>query len=321
MVRQAIKVRTRGGVAPSVIGWHGIYLEVPAEWNLAAVSGDMPQGNLRADGPEDIHVRVRWQRSKKTPDLEKVLDRYLRSLEKASKRRKIGFEVERDFRLPLRREDAKRKTTYFSWKGDAKAIGQIWYCRACGRVTIAQVDGPLKRNLTLIASQVLSTLDDHAVDGVHTWAAYGLSAEIPADFGLAGQPKLLSGYIQLRFERGRTNVTLDRFAMAEIVLKSRTIEEWVVQQYAKVHRPYKLLSEAVEIRGHSGVVVTGSVRDFRDRVKASMGRMFRLKSATEFTQFAWHCPDTNRILSVVALHSKEEAGLAEEIAASFVCHT
>lgn len=339
MPQSAAKKSIRLHTSPSIVGWNGIYLEVPSEWNLSAASGDMAQGHIRIDGPGEMHVRVRWNRVKKKPGpegVQRILNRYLKGLEKGSRRRKLKFESNQDVRLTIQSEGAKRKPLFFSWQGrdiqsgstgqskakaaESQAVGLIWYCAACGRITIAQVDGPIRRSLTQVASQILGTLDDHAVEGCHTWAVYGLAAEIPADFVLSGH-KLLSGYIQLRFTKGQSSIQLDRWAMADVALKNVPLQRWVNSHFAKVLRGFNWSKEDADIRGHKGLALTGTIRGIRDRIRAVAMSAVRLRPANRLTQYSWQCEETNRICSVQVIHSKEEAGLAEEIAASYVCHT
>nr|MDQ2731686.1 hypothetical protein [Armatimonadota bacterium] len=237
-----------------------------------------------------------------------------------------------DIRLPVGSDGAKRKPLFFSWQArdkesgskskapESQAAGLIWHCEACGRITIAQVDGPMRRNLTQIASQVLGSLDDHAVEGCHTWAVYGLAAEIPADFILSGH-KLLSGYIQLRFTKGQSSIQLDRWALADVVLKNVPLEKWVGGHYSKLLRGFDWTKGDAQIRGHEGLTLTGTVRSIRERIRAVAMSAVRLRPANRLTQYAWQCEETNRICSVQVVHSKEESGLADEITASYVCHT
>ncbi|HET6381832.1 MAG TPA: hypothetical protein VFJ58_00440 [Armatimonadota bacterium] len=317
MAQLANKVEPRRFRSPSLIGWNGIYLEVPPEWNLALVAGGMEQGHLRVDGPNDVHVRVKWKRVKGKADLKRNLDRYLKLVRRKSK---AGFEINHDIRLPVQRDRADRKPIFFSWKGEAQAVGMIWHCPSCGRVTIAQVDGPGKRNLTLLASQVLGTLEDHALDGYHTWGVYGLAADIPADFALT-QNRLLSGYIQLHFSRGRSDMLLDRWGLADVALRKVSLEEWVKSRYTKLWKNYRCEINEAEVRGHPGLVVNGDLRSIRERVTAVLLRLVKIGAPTHLTQYVWTCELTNRICSVLVHHSRDEEGLAEEVTGSYVCHT
>ncbi|MCA1596445.1 MAG: hypothetical protein LC772_08490 [Chloroflexi bacterium] len=305
---------------PSIVGWNGIYLEVPRDWELKQVAGDMAQGHLRIDGPEGHHIRVKWRKQKKSVDVRKVLDRYLETVKKGSRKSGSVFESNADLKLKIFNEGAKRKPVFFSWRSTEQAIGLIWHCGICDRITIAQIDGPLKKNLTLLANQVLGSLDDHDSDGVNTWGLYGLAAEIPADFYLL-RNKLLSGYIHLEFGRRASTIDLDRWGLAEVVLRKDSLEQWVRKQYGKTLRGYRISIEDAEIRGHRGLAVSGELSSIRERVKAAAMQAARLNPVTSLTQFVWQCEETNRICSVLVQHARVEDDLAREIAASYVCHS
>ena len=320
MNRPGSKITSHRSHVPSAIGWHGIYLEPPSGWDLAQVSGDMVQGQIRVDGPTNQHIRVRWKREKRKPNIDRILDRYLKDLEKASRKKKTAFERSVDLNLPVHTEKGKRKPVFFSWRSKEQAIGLIWWCEICKRITIAQVDGPLERNLTPVAIQILGTLDDHAVDGVHTWAAYGLSVEIPDDFTLMSS-KLLSGYIDIRFTRRRSSIVVDRWGLADVALRSQNLKDWILAHYQRTLEKYRYEVRESIVRGHPGIEITGAVKGIRERMRAAALGQIRLEAASQLTQYAWQCPDTNRICTVVVLHTASEPGLAEEVAASFACHT
>jgi hypothetical protein len=320
MARPVTEVPYRAGRAPSAIGWHGVYLETPSAWDLAAISGDMTRGHVRIDGPGDMHAWVKWQKVRGTPDVERILERYLKTVVKSSRSRKSPCEINRDVRLPVHGLGTDRKAVFFGWKSDRQAIGLLWHCNKCGRVTVAQLDGPLGKGLDVIGRQILGSLDDHAVDGCHTWALYGLSAEVPADFTLSSH-KLLSGYLELQFTRGASRITLDRWGLADVVLKKQSLENWAGARYRNMLKAYDYEIQPAEVRGHPGVAIAGSLRGLREKLRAGVMKLVRLSPATELTQYVWHCEATNRICAVTVFHDEKEFRLGDDVAASFACHT
>src|SRR5687768_5540905 len=73
---------------PVTLGWRGVSLRVPEEWTLTKVSGDGPNGYLRADNLDGFFVQVKWTHKKGLVSVPDAFDTYVRDLQKTAKKQR-----------------------------------------------------------------------------------------------------------------------------------------------------------------------------------------------------------------------------------------
>lgn len=331
------------------VGWQGVRFELPPDWSVSGFSMDRDNGYLRVDAPGNsaLTVQVRWSdasrpasgsRSLHTvltdlyrgarrlprppvdrPDLKASLEKVLKEAAKKAKKAKASFESSLK---PERTEGeaGERSAINFSWAGGGRGQGKIWYCERCHRLLIAQVVGLGKdgQAIATIASQLFSSLRDHADDGYDVWSLYDLEIGVPTDFRLDSQ-KLLSGYLHLAFSRGAEKLVIDRWGLANVTLKRFTLAEWFGNHaLLRVRRMQQSDDEGPG--GHALVRYTGRlplvsvVRALID----SRGRVRRLPR--RFDAGVWQCEQSNRIFSLQAVTSVRSGDLWAEVAQRCVCH-
>ena len=318
----------------TVIGWQGIRFTLPPEWNLTGFSMDRDNGYLRVDSPGNgtITVQVRWSKpdkppsvgtslyamtlapllqrfSKKplamtgTPDLKANLEKMFLETAKQSKKAKTPFE---SHIKPEKTEgpDGERTAMNFSWTGEGRGQGKIWSCSRCKRVVIAQVVGLARDQsaISAIASQLFSTLHDHAEDGLDLWALYDLQVKVPEDFLLEEQ-KLLSGYLSLTFGRKGEKIFVDRWGLAKMTLKKFTTEEWF-QNNAQVSLK-KLKKDVVETSSTHEVSRFSGPLSIFSRIKILKDAKNSLRRfPSKYEGGVWVCEESNKIFSLQVMSSK-----------------
>ena len=129
-------------------------MRVPEDWDLTGYSGTLDTGYFRADDGENLSLEVKWATEKppvsllpwaqpslvKVPDVDVRRESYFRLLREAGKKKKLAVTTkEADPLKGILRDHAERTVAGFTWSGDKRGIGAIWYCAHCHRVTIAQV--------------------------------------------------------------------------------------------------------------------------------------------------------------------------------------
>ena len=306
----------------TTLGWGGITLELPEDWELSGLSGDDKSGYLRLEDAEMPRLELKWSESKqKKPDLQRVLDDYFKLVRKNYKRKNTNLHIQRNVNLIKDEEFFKdREVVFFNWKGEFRASGVIFHCQACKRITIVQVMGHLKENIKETTSRILSSVQDHPVGHATLWSAYQLNAEVPRRYRL-DKHKLLSGYLLFSFVDGSRKVSIERYGVADVTLKEQDLEEWFRGRYAKAIRGYGFSIESSNGDAEERLTLIGEETRLIDRVPFGPALVIdKIMRRKTFAVNLWHCHHSNRIYVVQAIAKHDAARTAEEIAASIQCH-
>ena len=307
----------------TTLGWGGITLELPADWELSGLSGDDKSGYLRLEDADMPRLELKWSESKqKKPDLQRVLDDYFKLVRKNYKRKDTNLHIQRNVNLIKDEEFFEdREVVFFNWKGDFRASGVIFHCQICKRITIVQVMGHLKENIKEITSRIFRSVQDHPVGQATLWSAYQLNAEVPRRYRL-DKHKLLSGYLLFSFVDGSRKVSIERYGVADVTLKEQDLEEWFRGRYAKAIRGYGFSIESSNGDAEERLTLIGEETRLIDRVPFGpalvIDKVMRRKT---FAVNLWHCHHSNRIYVVQAIAKQDAARTAKEIAASIQCHS
>jgi len=305
------------GLVP--FGWHGISGFVPPEWNLAGLGGDYQAGYLRLEDSQMARLEVKW--SQGDVDLDKALDRYLGSLEKKGRKR-TGITTVKGVRTVSRRSRPDKRLLGFTWdgpgaRGPVRAEGCIWHCRTCKRTVVAQVMAPEGEDVSSLARGVLTSLEDHPSGGSHTWALYGLACRIPEEYRLE-RHRLMAGYIELLFARGKSTLRVERWGMANIILSKENLQEWVARQNRK-RKDVRAAAEPSQVHGHEGAALRGHRRRPMHRARVGAERALGRRVPTQVAGQVWHCPASNRIYSIESVHWTDDTPFGK-VVESVVCH-
>lgn len=345
-------VETEEPSAPTSIGWQGIRFTLPPDWNLVGFSMDRENGYLRVDAPGDstLTVQVRWLNAS-NPDqnntvtaysliapfvrhwlgrsgppapsaklnLNGNLERILKETEKQAKKAKATFE---STIKPEKTEgkDGERSAIHFSWTGEGRAQGKIWHCKTCNRVVVAQVVGMAKDQSAIsnIASRLFATFQDHAIDGYDRWALYDLQMDVPSDFRLQEQ-KLLSGHLHLEWARGGERIVLDRWGLANMLLKKFSLKDWF-RNNALVPVKSLSLDDAHTVHGHESIRYLGGLPLITKLHALRDSKVALRRFPTRYEGGIWNCEDSNKIFALQVLHQKQTVGLWEDVVSRCVCH-
>jgi hypothetical protein len=292
------------------VGWQGIVLEVPADWSLAAVSGDEKSGYFRVDSTGSLTVEAKWFKVGKDADLHGKLGAYLEDLRRKARKRKTAFEHK------IKPKD--EGTITFSWRSDRKAQGRLWRCDECGRVIIAQVSGSLSDDVSNVASYILPSVQDHSDEGWRTWALYDLVADVPPGYVL-DKRQLMAGYIQLVFRKGTNRLLIERWGLANVALKKTSLSEWFAQRARLDLRPYKYSVQEVDFGGEAGIQVVGRRAGLLPALKSVREFVTFRRPAVYLDGYVWVCEESNKIFSIQSMHSKDESVL-DGVLERTACH-
>lgn len=291
-------------------GWQGIVADVPEDWCLAAVSGEGKEGYFRIDSTGTLVLEVKWSKFTGKANLHGRLTAYLESLKKKAKKSKLGF----DYKINAKNED----TINFTWKSDRKAQGRIWKCDACGRILIAQLSGALNDDISIEASKIFSTFIDHSEDNWKIWGIYGLVTEVPPDYVLE-KHQLMSGYIQLVFKKKNDKIVIERWGLANTVLKNTALKDWFMLRSVYELRPYRFEIENVQFEEEQGLRLHGRRSSIKEHLRTVSEFLTLQKPSYKLDGYVWHCDESNKIFSIYTVHSKNE-NVIDEILERTVCH-
>ncbi|MCL5283924.1 MAG: hypothetical protein M1330_04345 [Armatimonadetes bacterium] len=324
------------------IGWQGIALTLPPDWSLTGISTERRAGYIKIDSPGTMFVQIRWEMAGnrpqpkslndwvkygisqlqnrnrpveiEPPDLGVILDRYLKEAEKRSHKQKEEFESKaKSETVELSGERIARN---FQWVGGGVGQGKIWYCRHCQRIVMAQVVGRSKDDIGAVASELFSTIRDHGEEGWQTWALYDLCAEVPEQFQLE-QYRLMAGALRLEFRRGGKSIMIERWGLANVLLRNSSLEDWYAHM---VDLPCRgIEKEETEHAGHTVVHFHWNINDPLARLRAIRDGFFSHTISTGGSAAVWHCPANNKIFGI-RMHHPYGENIVEQVVERCRCH-
>lgn len=303
----------------AVRGWEGVLLHVPPDWDVAAISGDRNQGYMRIDDTENMpRVELKWQKSTGFVNVKSVVDGYLKDLQKKRKKGEPEIETDRDCSVVSKRQMRKQDLQCFAWRGIIEGYGAAWYCPDCQRVMVVQVMARPEEAGQDLAREVISSLEDHPRDGWVTWSTYGLQMEVPERFEMAGQ-KLMAGLIELRFANAGEEIVGARWGMANVALRTKSLERWAASEIRAYHKSIKLSMEETTFRGHPAVEVTGYFSNPLKHIQSFVMHIIGRPYPEAVKGWVWHCVGENRIYYAGALLDEDHADIIERVANSIAC--
>ncbi|HSV72912.1 MAG TPA: hypothetical protein VLH79_04065 [Chthonomonadales bacterium] len=326
----------------TLVGWHGLTFELPADWNVTGFSMDRDDGYLKVDSPGTMFVQVKWsnrtgraprspiealyawwrrrrdanrQLPLEPPNLRDTLDRFLKQTQKRARKARTPFECK--VKPETTEHNGERVAHNFTWTGGGHAQGKIWFCRTCGRSVVAQVVGQGRDNVGAIASALFSSIRDHGDGGWHVWALYDLVVAVPETFNLRAQ-KLMSGYLRLDFERCGERIAIERWGLANVTRRKFTIAEWLETMCGAAR--YGARGTLATVHGHEAALANGRLRNVGAWAVALFDALRTMRVASIYEGCAWECPETNKIHAIQVWRMRTSEGLLDEVAARCECH-
>lgn len=302
-----------------VRAWEGVLVEVPAQWDIAAISGERKKGYLRIDDQEAMpRVEIKWQQSKGFVNVGEVIENYLKDLGKKKSPGEAELDVNRNASVVSNRQMKKRDLTCFSWQGEISGYGAGWYCPECERVVVVQVMARAEEDGKALAAAIISSVRDHPEDGWVTWSTYGLYVETPERFDLSDQ-KLMAGLIELRFTDKGEEIVAARWGMANVALGDGGLTQWAARELRQFHKGVKLAFEETEFRGHPGVLVSGVFANPLKHIQSFLMHVMGKPYPETVSGWAWLSEDENRLYYIGTLLDEVNAETAEEVALRVAC--
>jgi hypothetical protein len=304
-------------------GWQGIRALIPSDWEIGAISGDHKSGYLRLDDPQMPRLELKWASHRKKPDLDALLDEYFKGLRKEQKKRGGRIRIKRGVDLIKDKHPFQNKeVTFFNWKSDRiRAIGMSWFCHDCRRTLIAQVNGFAGESIRNNAIRIFTSLEDHPTGHFNLWTAYQMSVQVPRRYRLESH-KMMSAYLLFSFADGSRKIAVERYGLADVLLKSVSLEDWFRRTYAKDMKGYGFQIHTVSVDPiHEEISLEGRKLRFTDRIPLSaLGILDLILRRRRMSARAWRCRGSNRIFVVRSIAKLDTSKIVQDIASSIRCH-
>ena len=303
-------------------GWQGIAVEIPEDWEMSGLSGDFSSGYLRLDDAQMPRLEIKWSKAmRKKPDLHKVLDEYFQLVRKNYKKKMESLFIKRDVNLIRDKSFFEgRDVVFFNWKSDVRANGAIWHCHECKRIVIKQILGHPKGSMREDTLRILTSAIDHSPGHTNLWSAYQLSVSIPRRYKLDKQ-KLMSGYLLLSFADGSRKIAVERYGLADVLLKSVDLETWLRNTYKKAFIGYGFSIEKEDTQIDENIMITGSKSRLTDKIPFSPVLLLdKIARRNRLSAQIWRCRQSNRIFAVRVIAKVDAPKTAGEVVESIQCH-
>ncbi|HAZ64005.1 MAG TPA: hypothetical protein DCZ72_10410 [Armatimonadetes bacterium] len=299
-------------------GWQRLTFLAPAAWYLTKISIERGSGELWLSDPQMPRLQVKWTdvtREKKV-NPKATLTSYLTQIERAAKRNRLNFEMERDVRLAKPAQDDVSSLECFRWQAETETYGAIWYSPHAQRVTLVQINSPPHDpGARSLARRILASMHDDTPGPRELWTVQDLSCEVPPDFNLTTNA-LQTGQTELGFTRGRLGekISFVRFGLASIALeRAGDLGDWIDQQRFKLWHTFRLTRDQVTIGEREVVRFHGLRVSYKERLRHRLYGLFGQRLPIALTAYCWHSEEANAISLVEYLHAPNHGDLAEEL--------
>lgn len=299
------------------VGWQGLSLSLPEDWNIGGIGGGKTDGYLRFDDPDMSRLEIKWaDPGNSAIDLDKLIDKYLREISKG----KSKVLVSRDVKLASNRKlRGKKGAKFFAWKGEAQGFGAAWFCPDCHRTVLVQVMGRLDEPVQNLAERIIIDIEDHPKSDWILWSAYGFDFYSPKDFTLASQ-KLMAGLIEIGLALDTELLSGARWGMANVILRRRSLEQWGRQELAKRLKKFDATFVEIKFHGHDAIAIEGRSALPQEKVKSFIDHVRGKGFPDRVKALLWHCPESNKLFYVEGIVDREHVQLVEDAAERIVCH-
>jgi hypothetical protein len=310
------------------VGWRGIELEVPKEWNFVAESGRPRLGHM-IFASASAKFEIKWKKAEKTVNSERLAGKLLEKMQSAYK----GLRALEKGHMNIFGHEG----TYVFFRHKIEGYMVSWCCDRTQRVFTALYvyksgeREEAKRNF----ERIFGSFKCHTLDDWHSWIFFDFSFRTPASYQLRAK-KVLIGYASLELNEQerhlsysqRNGVNIQYWNIANVNFRDtyNDPKKWFEKNHAKRFRKQY---RGVKIGDFQRSTVNGHEAEALRSTQKS-GTLD--KAAVKNDTYVWYCSNTNRIYVLtlsMALNERwfnkteKEARLTEtfdKILASVSCH-
>jgi hypothetical protein len=206
------------------LGWHGLVLRVPWDWEITSESGGRRDAYFRMDDPTQSRMEAKWERiEKRNVPLTLILDNMIEKLKKERRQLKKAKVLSRGSSKICGHTGA-----YILWQSDMKALATSWYCDEAERLCLIQLffkPEEEKASVELFESILKSTIC-HSDEEMVLWTVLDVQFEVPRNLVLESR-KLLVGRANMFFSSKDLSLLVDWHGFATGLLeKYGSLRKW-----------------------------------------------------------------------------------------------
>lgn len=250
------------------------------------IEGNREKGYVRIDDPTITRVELRWEEKKSGGSLQTVVDSHIRLLKRKARRKRLPFRLCSGEDWLLRKAAQFEKAESFIWEADFRCFNIIWISSGGGRVVFLRVFSPLEEKEALIKG-LFDSLEDCQNQDLWKWGIYGFSFPLPQKFQLK-RCFFKTGYLEFNFQGEKEKLKIVRWAMANVLLKRESLEEWGINYLGKEFKRYGCRIKEWERRTVKGLSIEGTKR--------------WLFISGYLRAYIWYVPQENKIYSIRGLY-------------------
>jgi hypothetical protein len=299
----------------------GISIQVPSDWNIAALNAQTESGYLRLDDDQMPRLELKWvcPSTAAEPDLLKLKRRYVASLQRSAKKSRSQLTVE-DQAQSLGQKGRKAKNYLsFRWQASQQGVTLVSSCNACGRQVLAQLYAPLGDNIGSEADAIFSTLHDHSPDHLRSWSIYDFFFKVPPDFHLLSQ-NLLLGRLELAFQKLPERLVFSQWAVAQTHLGHNSLLEWFQTHLVSRAKGFDLKINETTFRNHPALFIKGHLTGYKSALQMLSTVWKKKEPALQLLWHLWHCPQLNRLFSLQGFLLPANESLLDQLVQEVKCH-
>lgn len=217
------------------LGWQGLLLGLPTEWNPVRLEGDYARGSVIVADLVAPRLAIRWLRlhRRARPDV------YCRNA----------------IRRETQSDDATELSPHATgWTGFLH-VGEsqdTWIGHSSESRRIVQIVRPRASEDGMTTQTLIASLVDQPVDEPMRWDIFDFSCVVPAGYRLQSH-RLNAGDLTLSFRAGRETLNLRQIAPATLALARQKPEAWL-DQHARLWRNTHRAGTAETINGSTSLL-------------------------------------------------------------------
>ncbi|MCS7224388.1 MAG: hypothetical protein NZ959_07520 [Armatimonadetes bacterium] len=303
------------------VGWLGLTVQVPSEWDLVVARGNRFDGYLRFDEEAFTRCHIQWTLvSAGKVVLDDQLDRYLEAFERQLKKKGQPVTIRKNTGL-VSRKDVGRNVRTFFWECGTVGYGLLWFCQDCRRAVLTQVYGYAHEDLKGTAKRIFLSLSDHQEGDWERWSLYDLSFDAPVGWDLTDS-QIQPGKVRFHFRKGPWRITLERWGPASVLLGPEdNLETFVVKVLPQdIKNRFLLHCRSDDFKEHPSLHLKGSDKGAKRPLSVWWRQLTSGQPFPNFLGWLWVCPVSNRIYFVSGILPPAEELVLDHIARSVSCH-
>jgi hypothetical protein len=219
--------------------WHGVQINIPAEWNPGKITGEANNGGVRLDDSHIVRLELEWKEARGDDRVTQIVDRYIEGLAKNAEKQKSKLRVQRSATINGLDLPNMKHVEFFTWESNFIVYTLACYSPLSDRLLFVRIMGRPDENLDQILPLIFNSLSDTDPTAAHQWVLYDMECASPVGYQLESF-ELKSGHVRLNFEMDGNMLSIDRLGLAKTILSNRQLDAWYADFFRKDSRHIRM---------------------------------------------------------------------------------